>query len=169
MPPQSDEVTGSVDPQLSKICTSYSPCRYTPELEPLEIMNSRYSSMSPNFWSVTKLTVRPLGPFRILAPGTGPGTALRRVGPNSRSHRMPVVVNHWLLRPCPCQPARSFPSSSGVQPSSKRNGASPCMSPSFSTGLRWPNSDTTTASNALEITLTDMATAEQVRRFERLR
>src|SRR5437762_3599172 len=97
-------------------------------------MNSRYSSESPNLPSVTRFTVRPCGPFRILPPGAG--LADSRVGPSNRSHRMAAVVNQSLaLAPSPCQPARSLPLSKGVQPSSRRYGGSPCASPSFSSGL----------------------------------
>src|SRR5947209_10174195 len=94
MPPPSDEVIGSVDPKLSKICTSYRPCRYTPELEPLATMNSTYSSMSPNFSSVTRFTVRPCEPFNIVPLGAARPDS--RVGPSSRSHNTYLVVNQSL-------------------------------------------------------------------------
>src|SRR5207247_4192427 len=69
-------------------------------------------------------------------PGTGPGTALRRAGPNRRSHKIPVAVNQsFWLEPNPCQPDRSLPFHSCVHPSSSRNGGSPCISPSFNSGL----------------------------------
>src|SRR5213594_1768152 len=52
---------------------------------------------------------------------------------------MPVVANHWFWPgPSPCQPEISLPFNSGVQPSSSRNGGSPCISPSFNTGLCCP-------------------------------
>src|SRR5689334_17405278 len=121
MPPPSEDFIGSLEPQLSKICTSYSPCRYTPEFEPLEIMNSRYSSTSPNFSSVTKSAVRPCGPFKMVPPGAADPES--RVGASSRSNITYAVVNHCDgLLSRPCQPLTSLPLSSGRQPSSIRNG-----------------------------------------------
>src|ERR1017187_10788797 len=119
MPPPSEEVTGSVDPQLSKIWHSYRLCRYTPELDPLASMNSTYNSMSPNFRSLTRLAVRPLGPFRMRSPG--PGTAESRVGHSRRSQTVPdVPIQSLRPEPWPFQPETSWPLRSGVQPSSIR-------------------------------------------------
>src|ERR1035441_3916881 len=102
MPPPSEEVTGSVDPQLSKIWHSHRLHTHTTALDPLASMNSTYNSMSPNFRSPMRLAVRPLGPLRMRSPA--PGTAESRVGPSRRSHTMPDVLSQSLRpEPWPCQ------------------------------------------------------------------
>src|ERR1700737_2824716 len=82
IPPQSPTVRTPSNPELSKICTSYRPCRYTPEFEPRAFMNSRYSSKLPNLSSVTRLAVWPSWPFTIRSPGAG--LAIRFLGPKTR-------------------------------------------------------------------------------------
>src|SRR5262245_15990203 len=100
-------------PKLSRICTSYSPITYTPELEPCGTMNSSSIVQSPNFCSVYRST-----PLAALTSSTAEGPAVvvpgtlvtvKARGFFGSSSARPTAHLLFASAPLIFQPARSLP------------------------------------------------------------
>src|SRR5262245_455197 len=100
-------------PKLSRICTSYSPITYTPELEPCGTMNSSSIVQSPNFCSVYRST--PLAALtNSIAEGPAavvPGTLVtaRARGFFGSSSARPTAHLLFASAPLIFQPSRFLP------------------------------------------------------------
>src|SRR6266536_529350 len=117
MPPQSPYLRSlSFLPKLSRICTSYCPWKYTPELLFLATLNSMCSSQSPCCSSDSKSTPWPAPP---LSKTPVPGDPAKRPGMSAFSLTPPQTV-HLLRFFAPgsrnFQPDRSVPLNSALPP-----------------------------------------------------